>query len=214
MPNLARLPTRAGDELVHVVVETPRGARAKLTFDPELKTFVLSKALMLGLSYPYDWGFIPSTRAEDGDPLDAMVIHDAATTPGLVLRCKLIGVLQTMQKTKHDRIRNDRRHRRSGKLAPRAGAARHSRVAARAQARAGKILRRDRRAGGQDVEVSRLAGTGTGEKTGPALRKGFQEKELGYYRRRIRQIANVGLRTQTPHLKLSFNAQGRTAGGQ
>ncbi len=44
---------------MHVVVETPRGARAKLTFDPELKTFVLSKALMLGLSYPYDWGFIP-----------------------------------------------------------------------------------------------------------------------------------------------------------
>ena len=59
MPNLARLPSWAGDELVHVVVETPRGARAKLTFDPELKTFVLSKALMLGLSYPYDWGFIP-----------------------------------------------------------------------------------------------------------------------------------------------------------
>ena len=93
---------------MHVVVETPRGARAKLTFDPELKTFVLSKALMLGLSYPYDWGFIPSTRAEDGDPLDAMVIHDAATTPGLVLRCKIIGVLQTIQKTKRNRIRNDR----------------------------------------------------------------------------------------------------------
>ena len=108
MPNLARLPAWAGNELVHVVVETPRGARAKLTFDAELKTFVLSKSLMVGLSYPYDWGFIPSTRAEDGDPLDAMVIHDAATTPGLVLRCKLIGVLQTLQKTKHDRIRNDR----------------------------------------------------------------------------------------------------------
>ena len=108
MPNLSKLPAWAGDEFVHVVVETPRGARAKLTFDPELKTFVLSKSLTVGLSYPYDWGFIPSTRAEDGDPLDAMVIHDAATTPGLVLRCKLIGVLQTMQKTKHNRIRNDR----------------------------------------------------------------------------------------------------------
>src|SRR5262245_18339675 len=108
MPNLARLAAWAGHDLAHVVVETPRGARAKLTFDPELKTFVLSKSLMLGLSYPYDWGFIPSTRAEDGDPLDAMVIHDAATTPGLVLRCKVIGVLQTIQKTKHNQIRNDR----------------------------------------------------------------------------------------------------------
>ena len=84
MPNLFKLPTWSGAEFVHVVVETPRGGRAKLSYDPELRTFVLSKSLMLGLSYPYDWGFIPSTRAEDGDPLDAIVIHDAATSPGLV----------------------------------------------------------------------------------------------------------------------------------
>jgi inorganic pyrophosphatase len=96
MPNLLKLPTWAGDELVHIVVETPRGGRAKLSYDCELKTFVLSKSLMLGLSYPYDWGFIPSTRADDGDPLDAIVIHDAATCPGLVMRCKLLGVLQTL----------------------------------------------------------------------------------------------------------------------
>src|SRR5205807_5694291 len=108
MANLSKLPTWAGPELVHVVVETPRGARAKLSYDPKLKTFVLSKSLILGLSYPYDWGFIPSTRAEDGDPLDALVIHDAATYPGLVMRCKLLGVLKTLQQTKHERIRNDR----------------------------------------------------------------------------------------------------------
>jgi len=108
MANLSKLPTWAGPELVHVVVETPRGARAKLSYDPKLKTFVLSKSLILGLSYPYDWGFIPSTRAEDGDPLDAIVIHDAATCPGLVMRCKLLGVLKTLQQTKNERIRNDR----------------------------------------------------------------------------------------------------------
>jgi inorganic pyrophosphatase len=108
MANLVKLPTWAGDEAIHIVVETPRGAQAKLTYDPDLRTFVLSKSLMLGLSYPYDWGFIPSTRAEDGDPLDALVIHDAATYPGLVMRCKLLGVLQTLQETKKDRIRNDR----------------------------------------------------------------------------------------------------------
>jgi inorganic pyrophosphatase len=117
MPNLAKLPTWAGDDLV-VVVETPRGARAKLNFDPELRAFVLSKALMLGLSYPYDWGFIPSTRAEDGDPLDVMVIHDAATYPGLIMRCKLIGVLQTLQQNTQRP-----RHRGSREFASRAGIA-------------------------------------------------------------------------------------------
>jgi inorganic pyrophosphatase len=89
MPNLAKLPTWAGPEVVHAVIETPRGARAKLDFDPEFKTFVLKKPLTLGLSYPYDFGFIPSTNADDGDPLDVMVIHDAQTCPGLVVRCKL-----------------------------------------------------------------------------------------------------------------------------
>jgi len=108
MPNLLKLPTWSDDHFVHVVVETPRGARAKLKFDPQLKTFVLSKSLLLGLTYPYDWGFVPSTRAEDGDPLDVMVIHDAATTPGLVLKCKVIGVLETLQKEKGEKTRNDR----------------------------------------------------------------------------------------------------------
>jgi inorganic pyrophosphatase len=207
MPNLARLPAWAGDELVHVVVETPRGARAKLTFDPELKTFVLSKSLMLGLSYPYDWGFIPSTRAEDGDPLDAMVIHDAATTPGLVLRCKLIGVLQTIQKTKHDQIRNDR-------------------VIA-----VPKDSHRERELRGvqdlppevkEELEKFFVATDELEAKTlkflgwqGPAqakklvsVAKGFSRKGIRVSRRSIRQIANVRLRTETPViLQLSLNAR-------
>jgi inorganic pyrophosphatase len=67
MTNYFKLPTWADSHHVHAVVETPRGSRAKLEFDPKLGAFTLAKALLAGLTYPYDWGFIPSTRAEDGD---------------------------------------------------------------------------------------------------------------------------------------------------
>jgi|SRR5581483_10775841 len=102
------LPTEAKNGYVHVVVETPRGSRAKLDFDPELGAFTLSKSLLTGLTYPHDWGFIPSTKADDGDPLDIMVIHEAATYPGLVLVCRLIGILQINQKKNGTTVRNDR----------------------------------------------------------------------------------------------------------
>jgi len=103
-----KLPAIDKDGNVHVVVETPRGARAKLTYDPELRVFTLSKSLMTGLTYPHDWGFIPSTTAEDGDPVDALVIHDAATFPGLVMKCKVIGVLEVLERKKNAKQRNDR----------------------------------------------------------------------------------------------------------
>jgi inorganic pyrophosphatase len=108
VPNFLNLPpfTENGD--VHVVVETPRGSRAKYAYDPKLDAFVLSKSLMTGLSYPHDWGFVPSTKADDGDPLDIMVIHDAATFPGIVLACRIIGILQIVQKSKGKAERNDR----------------------------------------------------------------------------------------------------------
>jgi inorganic pyrophosphatase len=64
---------------------------------------------MAGLTYPYDWGFIPSTKAEDGDPLDVLVIHDAQTYPGVVLRCRPVGILEVEQKKKGNaKERNDR----------------------------------------------------------------------------------------------------------
>jgi inorganic pyrophosphatase len=71
-----------------------RGSHAKLEFDPSLGAFTLSKPLLAGLTYPYDWGFIPSTRADDGDPLDVLIIHDAGTYPGLIMKCRPIGVLE------------------------------------------------------------------------------------------------------------------------
>jgi inorganic pyrophosphatase len=107
MTNYAKLPTWADEDHVYAVVETPRGSRAKLEFDRKLGVFTLSKPLLAGLTYPYDWGFIPSTKAEDGDPLDVLIVHDAATYPGLVLKCKPIGVLDVIQSDK-GKERNDR----------------------------------------------------------------------------------------------------------
>src|ERR1700758_3799503 len=108
MPNLINLPPFAEGGDVYVVVETPRGSRAKFAYDPKLETFTLSKSLLVGLTYPHDWGFVPSTKADDGDPLDIMVVHDAATFPGLVLTCRIIGILQIEQKSKGKAERNDR----------------------------------------------------------------------------------------------------------
>jgi inorganic pyrophosphatase len=108
MPNFFNLSPFTEDGDVHVIVETPRGSRAKFSYDPKLEGFALSKSLLTGLTYPHDWGFVPATRADDGDPLDIMVIHDAATFPGLIVACRVIGILRIEQKRKNKTERNDR----------------------------------------------------------------------------------------------------------
>ena len=108
--SLAALPARSSDGSVLVVVESPRGCSSKFRYDPKLETVVLSRPLPAGVFYPYDWGFIPSTCASDGDPLDVMVLWDGTSYPGVVIPCRLIGVHnveQTNLKT-HQRERNDR----------------------------------------------------------------------------------------------------------
>jgi|SRR5690242_13268367 inorganic pyrophosphatase len=106
---LHRLPPRDGDGAVRVVVEAPRGCGVKLKYDPRLGAFEYGRALPLGLTYPYDWGFVPGTRAEDGDPLDALVLGDVPSYPGVVIPSRPIGVVLLDQKN-HDRKRerNDR----------------------------------------------------------------------------------------------------------
>jgi inorganic pyrophosphatase len=93
--NLLKLPVEGEENgSVHCVVETPRGSRAKFSYDPDNKVFKLSKELVTGLSYPYDWGFIPSTLAEDGDPADVMLLHNVTTYPGMLISATVVGVLR------------------------------------------------------------------------------------------------------------------------
>jgi inorganic pyrophosphatase len=108
--DLRSLPARAADGAIHVVVESPRGATVKLKYEPSLGVMTVARALPLGLAYPYDWGFVPGTRAADGDPLDAVVVWDAASFPGTLVRCRALGVVLLEQDAKGDggRIRNDR----------------------------------------------------------------------------------------------------------
>ena len=108
MTNLESLPALGPGGLVNVVVEASRGMTAKCKYDPELGLFAFGKPLPHGLGYPVDWGFIPSTKGEDGDPLDALVLHDAACPGGCLIRCRAIAVLQIEQIEKGKRRRNDR----------------------------------------------------------------------------------------------------------
>jgi inorganic pyrophosphatase len=70
------------DDCVLVVIETPKGSPNKLAFEPRYGTFVLKGVLPAGAVFPFDFGFVPSTRAEDGDPLDVLVLMDAPSIPG------------------------------------------------------------------------------------------------------------------------------------
>src|SRR5262245_43332643 len=96
----ATLPTFGNGDAVHVVIESPRHAAVKWKYEPKLQAFTLSRPLPLGLVYPCDWGFIPSTQAADGDALDALVVWDATSFTGAVLRCRLLGVLIVEQNSK------------------------------------------------------------------------------------------------------------------
>jgi inorganic pyrophosphatase len=96
------------DKIFKVVIETPKGSRNKYAFDPEDRTFNLKKVLPAGMEFPYDFGFVPSTIAGDGDPIDVMVLMDEPAFPGCVLRCRLIGVIEGEQGSGKDVERNDR----------------------------------------------------------------------------------------------------------
>jgi inorganic pyrophosphatase len=90
-----------------VIIETSKGSRNKYAYDPRERIFALRKVLPAGMAFPYDFGFVPSTLAGDGDPLDVLVLMDEPAFPGCKLTCRVVGVIEGEQDAKK-RERNDR----------------------------------------------------------------------------------------------------------
>jgi len=94
---------------VTAMVESPKGFNQKFEYEPKERRFRLSKILPAGLVFPFDFGMIPGTKGEDGDPLDVIIVSENTTFPGCMIDCRIIGAFQAEQ-TERDgtTMRNDR----------------------------------------------------------------------------------------------------------
>ncbi|MBW3627736.1 MAG: inorganic diphosphatase [Gemmatimonadetes bacterium] len=97
------------DGELNVIIEAPKGSRNKYAYDPDEELFVLKSVLPAGAIFPFDFGFIPSTLGEDGDPVDVLVLMDEPAFPGCLVPARLVGGIEAEQ-TERDgaTMRNDR----------------------------------------------------------------------------------------------------------
>ena len=80
-------------KVVNAIVEIPKGTSAKYEYNPKLDTFQLDRCLPSSMMYPCSYGFVPSTLAEDNDPLDMLIYNDTPIDRGTLVECTVIGVL-------------------------------------------------------------------------------------------------------------------------
>src|ERR671929_1344993 len=107
--DLTGLETFADDGVLNVVIETPKGSRNKYNYDEQTGLFKLGGVLPSGASFPFDFGFVPSTVGGDGDPLDVLVLMDEPAFAGCLVRTRLLGVIEAEQTERDSETeRNDR----------------------------------------------------------------------------------------------------------
>ena len=94
--------------ILNVLVDTPRGSAAKFKLDLEKNVYTVSHYLARGAVFPFDFGSIPGTSSEDGDPLDLLVLAEAPTFPGCLVPVRLVGGLEARQTQDGKTMRNDR----------------------------------------------------------------------------------------------------------
>src|ERR1700745_3440977 len=110
MADLIHLPNRFHSKkaVCRAIIETPKGSRNKFDYDPDSGLFMLGGLLPEGMMFPFDFGFIPSTLGEDGDPLDIMVLMDAPAHVGCLIDVRIIGVIKAKQVDNGKTESNDR----------------------------------------------------------------------------------------------------------
>ncbi|MEO1464769.1 MAG: inorganic diphosphatase, partial [Cyanobacteria bacterium J06633_1] len=91
--DLSLIPAQPEAGVINVLIEIPGGSKNKYEFDKDLNAFALDRVLFASVKYPFDYGFVPNTLADDGDPLDGMVMMDEPTFPGCVIAARPIGML-------------------------------------------------------------------------------------------------------------------------
>ncbi len=93
--NYDMIPAFVPDErdLAFAVIETPAQTRHKYAFEPKYGIMLLKMTLAEGLAWPYDYGFIPQTLGDDGDPVDVLVLNDAPTFSGCLLQVRMLGAI-------------------------------------------------------------------------------------------------------------------------
>lgn len=92
--DLALIPAQPKPGILNVLVEIAAGSKNKYEFDKDMNAMALDRVLSSSVQYPYEYGFIPNTLADDGDPLDGMVMMDEPTFPGCVIAARPIGMLE------------------------------------------------------------------------------------------------------------------------
>ena len=93
---------------LNAIIETPCGSRYKFACEKKTGLFLLKKILPAGMSFPFDFGFIPSTLAADGDPLDVLIVTEEKLFPGCLVQARLLGAMKCKQGKKGELERNDR----------------------------------------------------------------------------------------------------------
>ncbi|MDJ0676150.1 MAG: inorganic diphosphatase [Calothrix sp. MO_167.B42] len=92
--DLSRIPPQSKPGILNVLIEITGGSKNKYEYDKDLEAFALDRVLYSSVKYPYDYGFVPNTLADDGDPLDGMVLIDEPTFPGCIIAARPIGMLE------------------------------------------------------------------------------------------------------------------------